>query len=245
MAGAEAGAGAGAGLSGVGSPKDIGELRQRMQAKLVALKRKRQESLDGPSKRQARREKKQSQKKQGDKKQKGDKKQEKFKKNKEDPSEIKELVMANNSTKTNQDKELEVSHLQFSSIAEPKPIITSKAPKRVKGGKDAVALKKVEAFNQKIEMLKQTDAVKAEAVIHGAAVSNALMRAQGIKVHDSKKLIVKSLKRKERAKNKSKREWGRRTKETNLAKKDRAIEGKEKRKKAKNKMQARLPSKNP
>jgi len=73
------------------------------------------------------------------------------------------------------------------------------------------ALQKVLNFEGKVKELKQQNPLLAHDVVKQASFSAALSRAQGTKVHDDKARLAKALKRKEKSKLKSQKEWKERT----------------------------------
>lgn len=219
----------------------LDELRDRMKARMQQLKRKRSHGKDEDgdvSKRQKRREKKEKLKKEGTKSNQDANKKSK-KENLVSKQKAQEISTPKNNGAEQKDGEVEVD-LQFSAIAESKAVLP-KRKKGVKGGKNALALKKVEEFEENVARLQEEgETEKAEQLLHGAAVSSSLLRAAGVKVQDDKKLIKKSLKRKEREKRKSQREWKGRSKELSKHITGRTAEKKENRRKAKNKSAARI-----
>jgi len=221
--------------SGVGTQaKDIEELRERMRNKMQSMKRRRTPGMveNEASKRSKRREKKQELQK-GEKKQKkqgSTKKSDKKEAKKEEAKSEEPEAAADNSP----------ADLQFSAIANSQAAPVGRFKKGVRGGKDALALKKVQEFEETVERLKVDEPEQAEKLLHGAAVSSSLLRAAGVKVLDNKKVLKKSLKRKERAKKKSQALWKGRAREVVRQVKAGVQDGKDKRKKAKNKTAARI-----
>ena len=79
---------------------------------------------------------------------------------------------------------------------------------RKKHKADDTLLREVESFENKVADLKASGATElARQIETERAMSNALLRAQGVKVKDDKKLLKKSLKREEKKKDKSRQEW--------------------------------------
>lgn len=70
-------------------------------------------------------------------------------------------------------------------------------------------LKKAEAFERKLKAMPEEE---AKRVVHEKAVSSALLRAQGIAVKDNPAMLKKAIKRDERSKAKSARQWADRKK---------------------------------
>jgi hypothetical protein len=68
-------------------------------------------------------------------------------------------------------------------------------------------LKKVDAKKENLECLKQSDQAKAEQLIKKEGWKKAIQLAEGLKVKDDPKLIRKSLKREEKRKEKSAKQW--------------------------------------
>ncbi|ORY04185.1 SURF6-domain-containing protein [Basidiobolus meristosporus CBS 931.73] len=84
-------------------------------------------------------------------------------------------------------------------------------PKKKKGSLPAaVALKKVEAKQEKLEKLKATDKEKAEKIIENEQWKKALQMSAGAKLKDDPKLLKKTIKRDEVKKKKSSKEWNER-----------------------------------
>lgn len=72
------------------------------------------------------------------------------------------------------------------------------------------AMRKVLNFEKRVQELKQDAPELAREVVKQASFSTALNRVQGIKVHDDKARLAKALKRKEKSKQKSQKEWSER-----------------------------------
>lgn len=103
--------------------------------------------------------------------------------------------------------EPEVLDFQFGEV---KDKLNPLEPVKRKGGKLEKALKSIEKFESKVERAKEAGIEVAQELLKEKAVSTALLRAKGVKVRDSKKLIKKSLKKVEQKKKKSAKEWSER-----------------------------------
>ena len=91
-------------------------------------------------------------------------------------------------------------------------------------------LKQAEANQKKMEELKKTEA--GQALVKAKGLSTAIKQASGEKVMDDPKLLRKALKKKEKLKRKSAKEWNSRVAEVNKAKKEKIKQGVAKRRAA-------------
>ncbi|KAI7905439.1 surfeit locus protein 6-domain-containing protein [Cokeromyces recurvatus] len=83
--------------------------------------------------------------------------------------------------------------------------------KKKKGPSDAkTQLKMLEAKKEKIEKLKEGDKAKANEMVEKEEWNRVLALATGEKIKDDAKLLKKTIKRQEKAKNKSGQEWKKR-----------------------------------
>jgi len=76
-----------------------------------------------------------------------------------------------------------------------------------KVGKFKRLLAKAESKQKKIQELKETDQDKAHEIKQKMAWKSALQKAEGIKQRDDPKLLKKTLKKRDKLKQKSKKEW--------------------------------------
>lgn len=89
------------------------------------------------------------------------------------------------------------------------------APQNNFKGKDFKRLlEKVEKKKQKIEKLKETNPDAAKAVASKESWKKVLAKAEGEKIKDDPNLLKKSLKKKEKFKEKRKKQWDERTSQT-------------------------------
>lgn len=95
----------------------------------------------------------------------------------------------------------------------------------------------VEAKKQKLEKLKQVDKEKAKSIEEASTWNKLIKQAEGEKVQDDVKLLKKSLKRKESAKQKSASIWANRQQQQKK-------EQDERQKKREENLKARKESKN-
>lgn len=75
-------------------------------------------------------------------------------------------------------------------------------------------LEKVEKKKEKIEKLKETNPEAAKSAVSKDAWKKVLMKAEGEKVKDDPTLLKKSLKKKEKFKEKRRKQWDERTSQT-------------------------------
>ncbi|KAI9483647.1 MAG: surfeit locus protein 6-domain-containing protein [Benjaminiella poitrasii] len=91
-------------------------------------------------------------------------------------------------------------------------LAVGKDQKKKKGPSDAkTQLKMLEAKSEKIEKLKEENKTKAEELAEKEEWNRVLALATGEKIKDDAKLLKKTIKRQEKAKNKSGQEWRKRT----------------------------------
>lgn len=89
----------------------------------------------------------------------------------------------------------------FSKFEFGEPVIKKKNPDL------RSTLKKVDTKKENLECLKQSDQARAEHLIKKEGWKKAIQLAEGLKVKDDPKLIRKSLKREEKRKEKSAKQW--------------------------------------
>ena len=82
-------------------------------------------------------------------------------------------------------------------------------------------LEKVQKDKEKVEKLKETDSEAAKKLKDKQAWQNMLQKAEGVKVKDNPELIKKAMKKKEKRKDKSKRDWKERDEKVDAKQKQR------------------------
>ncbi|KAI8366685.1 surfeit locus protein 6-domain-containing protein [Radiomyces spectabilis] len=180
----------------------IGELRNRLHERIQALRKKRHapgsDSMKARSREDiiaARLKRKQDRKKAL-----------KAQKEKGGKAASEELVK-DKSAKSQENKSAADSIKMDGDVFFSKLAVANEKPKK-KGPSDAKSqLKKAEAMQEKLEKLKSEDKTKAEDLAQKSEWQKAIAMATGVKVKDDVKLLKKTVKRQEKIKVKSAKEW--------------------------------------
>nr|XP_018667545.1 surfeit locus protein 6 homolog [Ciona intestinalis] len=187
-------------------PSSITDLQKKLQERISDIKSQRNSKNRTPEEQEAIRIRRKQERKRY--KQKKMQKQIKLKGDEKETAQVEKTLVKKEEKKPVRDKNGKVVFSKFDFGQADEKEKKNKKKKDLPTGKNyEVLLNKVKVKKENLEKLKEENPAKASEVVAKEGWSNAMAKAEGIKLKDDPALLKKSIKRKQSIKNQSAKKW--------------------------------------